>query len=553
MGSAFIVSIFLILMLRLGAQSNDLTFTEHLGHGENVTLRWGFDQLQNEITFELTVKTMGWVGLGFSPNGRMAGADIVIGGVAPNGSTYFTDRHAVGNSLPLVDKRQSCTLLSLTEGDGQTTMKFRRPMKSCDDEDFLISASLINLIYAFGLTDEIENHASRRGTKKLNLLKYSPRTNPLSSNYFDLRASNFTIPAVHTHYHCWIMKTPTLGAKHHIYRIEPIIRHIDIVHHIIMYGCHFSVNETTDGACYTSPMLSYMCPRVMAAWAVGGEVIDFPEVAGLSIGGEKDISYYRLEIHYNNPENTAGRIDDSGLRFYYTSVLRQFDASILDVGLIVSENYVIPPDAKAFTSYGVCNTSYFPQLIKGPMPDLNIFMTLLHTHLAGRKIRVGLFRNGMQVDFVDFEENYDFDLQQARFLGNIKSVKEGDEIVVECTYNTTNRTKRTTLGLSTTDEMCFAFLYYYPAIDIGSCWSIPDIQSLEASMGASKHKEALLMYEAKSWNDASIEEHQNKLKSAQQFIMISNTHLNQQWQEARAQLVLCWSSKPGGGAQDKLG
>ncbi|KAJ8356721.1 hypothetical protein SKAU_G00195150 [Synaphobranchus kaupii] len=118
-----------------------MPFTEYLDHAQNVTLRWGFNQLQNEITFELTVKTTGWVGLGFSPNGGMAEADIVIGGVAPNGSPYFSDRHAVGNSLPLVDKQQSYTLLSLIEGDGQTTMEFRRPIKSCDDEDFLISVS----------------------------------------------------------------------------------------------------------------------------------------------------------------------------------------------------------------------------------------------------------------------------------------------------------------------------------------------------------------------------------------------------------------------------
>lgn len=39
------------------------------------------------ITIELHVETKGWVGLGFSPNGAMSGADMVISGVA-NGQGY---------------------------------------------------------------------------------------------------------------------------------------------------------------------------------------------------------------------------------------------------------------------------------------------------------------------------------------------------------------------------------------------------------------------------------------------------------------------------------
>ncbi|KAJ8356720.1 hypothetical protein SKAU_G00195140 [Synaphobranchus kaupii] len=253
------------------------------------------------------------------------------------------------------------------------------------------SASPIKLIYAFGWTDEIEYHASRRGTKEVNLLKYSLRTNPPNSSYFDIRANNFTIPPVDTHYHCWVLKSPSLGAKHHIYRIEPIIRHPDIVHHIILYQCHPSINETFDLECYTSENLHLKCLTVMAVWAVGGESFEFPEVAGVPIGGD-NTSYYRLEIHYDNPQKTADRIDDSGLRFYYTSDLRQYDASVMDLGLLITDQYTIPPHAKAFKSYGVCDTSYFDQLIQGPIPDLNVFMVFLHTHLAGRKIRVGQFR-----------------------------------------------------------------------------------------------------------------------------------------------------------------
>lgn len=84
---------------------------------------------------------------------------------------------------------------------------------------------------------------------------------------------------------------------------------------------------------------------------------------------------------------------------------------------------------------------------------------------------------------------------------------QGDEIAVECTYNTTNRSKVTKvpyessqwdllqvhflwsqasspsssgvvsplqMGLATTDEMCLAFLFYYPLIKVAWCTSSPN-------------------------------------------------------------------------------
>lgn len=43
---------------------------------------------EQEITFEVQVKTTGYFGLGFSKDGRRHGSDIVIGWI-DNGQTYF--------------------------------------------------------------------------------------------------------------------------------------------------------------------------------------------------------------------------------------------------------------------------------------------------------------------------------------------------------------------------------------------------------------------------------------------------------------------------------
>ncbi|XP_061602971.1 DBH-like monooxygenase protein 2 homolog [Cololabis saira] len=450
-----------------------MPFMEYLDPDRLVFLKWGFDHLEGNITFQLTVNSTGWVGFGFSPNGDMKGSDIVMGGLGPSGS-YFTDRYSTGNVMPLVDDDQSYILLSMTENDGQTSMTFQRSIQACDDQDFHITAQPIKLIYAYGTTDEIKYHGARRGTKEVNLLKHMPRSTPPNAKYLSAQVNNITVPQNETYYHCKVMKLPNLSRKHHIYQIEPEIEHHDIVHHMRLYRCPTYVREPYDKQCYMSD-IGDTCYGVVASWGVGRGVFELPENAGIPIGGEDSDTFYRLEIHYNNPQKKAGILDSSGLRLYYTQQLRQHDVGILKAGVLPmgEMQYNIPPKATEFHTYGICNTAYFPQLVN-PMPDLQVFAVLLHTHLAGRKVRVGHFRKGKQIDFLGLEENYDFNIQQIVSLGSVKTIQQGDEIIVECTYNTEDRAGTTKIGLSTTDEMCLAFLFYYPAMSVTTCISHPN-------------------------------------------------------------------------------
>ncbi|NWH27738.1 MOXD2 protein, partial [Grus americana] len=66
-----------------------LRFSILLEPSNMVCLRWDHDE-QEMMTFELQVHTTGWVAFGFSPHGELPGSDIVIGGVFPNGSIYFS-------------------------------------------------------------------------------------------------------------------------------------------------------------------------------------------------------------------------------------------------------------------------------------------------------------------------------------------------------------------------------------------------------------------------------------------------------------------------------
>lgn len=526
-------TLFLLLSLLLTwlpgteAQGSNLSlpFTEHLDTDGMVTLRWGFSEVEQNITFQLSVNTTGWVGFGLSPNGDMRGADIVIGGVGPNG-TYFTDRHGVEQSLPPVDQEQSYTLLSLTEEEGLTSMTFCRSIPTCDKDDFPITQRPIKLIYAYGSTDDIRYHATCRGTKEVNLLRYMPRTRSPDDNYLNIIVENVTVIPYHTYYHCKVLQIPNISGKHHVYRIDPVIENLDLVHHIILYRCPSTMNTTYNGQCYQGDDFE-QCFSMIHGWGVGGGPFELPENAGISIGGEKDGQFYRLQIHYNNPTMAAGRKDNSGMRLYYTSQLREHDVGMLNTGLMVNSyaGYAIPPNATDFHTYSVCNTSHFSELMNGPIPDLHVFSVLLHTHLAGRKVRAGLFRGGEQVDFLGVDENYNFEYQEAYNLGNIKTIKPGDNILVECTYDTVNRTKPTWGGLATTDEMCLAFLLYYPAIDVSNCWSHPNMYYLAGTQGKTlvEFTEELMN---KNWTQDDITNHEVLMKTIPQYEVVSDIYNN---------------------------
>ncbi|NXI66651.1 MOXD2 protein, partial [Anseranas semipalmata] len=66
-----------------------LRFSIFLDPSNMIYLRWDHDE-QEMMMFELQVHTTGWVAFGFSLHGELPGSDIVIGGVFPNGSIYFS-------------------------------------------------------------------------------------------------------------------------------------------------------------------------------------------------------------------------------------------------------------------------------------------------------------------------------------------------------------------------------------------------------------------------------------------------------------------------------
>ncbi|CAL8124598.1 unnamed protein product [Orchesella dallaii] len=207
---------------------------EMLDNDGKYELEWIVNWEENRILFNVTVQTKGYVGFGLSPKGKrkMSGADLVIGGVMPDGRPYFTDRHAIGNQLPELDDSQDWTLHEARENSTHTFMSFSRLFETCDgDHDLPIHGDVIGLIWAFGeKDDEIEYHFHNRGLKYAYLLnpELIPREmepsyrakNPDASLGHDFNqwtiSKSEIMPQQPTTYTCTIHKAPVISTKQHI-------------------------------------------------------------------------------------------------------------------------------------------------------------------------------------------------------------------------------------------------------------------------------------------------------------------------------------------------
>lgn len=52
-------------------------------------VKWHFDLSLESITFNVCVRTKGWIGFGFSPNGGMTGSDLIITWVDAYGRAHL--------------------------------------------------------------------------------------------------------------------------------------------------------------------------------------------------------------------------------------------------------------------------------------------------------------------------------------------------------------------------------------------------------------------------------------------------------------------------------
>ncbi|CAF1123173.1 unnamed protein product [Adineta ricciae] len=469
-------------------------------------LWWSVNDTQQEITFELHIRSLGWIALGISPAGGMKGADIAIMWVDSQGKVVLQDRYASGESKPVIDDTtQDWFALQGREQNGWTAIQFKRLLDTCDPMDYTIKSGTNNLIFAYGLVDpdstqsngDITYHDTRRGSRRIPLRSYNdPPSEDKFANLetFEWRLDNYLVPSTDTTYHCKIHKAPShLTTRRHSIANKMIIdpANVDLVHHLLLYECDpaavFDEKNLPDGLCDDFAEKLELCSsNIATGWAIGGDfLLEFPQEAGYPIGGDFPVKYYLLQMHYDNPRLQSGRRDSSGIRFYLSNELRQQELGFLTLGTSSSvKALAIPPKVNNFIVDSYC----LPEATQNfPKDGITVTAAFPHTHLQGKTVWSKLIRNGVAVQYLFNADAFDFNYQFNHRLPEPIKLYPGDAFATRCVYNTMNKESITWGGEKTKNEMCLNMFTYYPRMnDMYMCATVNHPSAWKKQMNVSE-------------------------------------------------------------------
>ncbi|OQV13839.1 DBH-like monooxygenase protein 1 [Hypsibius exemplaris] len=467
---------------------------------KNVFIRWYYNA--SHLDIQLTGKTLGWLAVGFSPNGGMDQADVMMGWVDDRTRrAVVQDRFIDADSYESVnlqlDSQQDWSLVSSSQNESHTTLRAVRKLVTCDLlQDRPVTSDTMHMIFAMNPSDprtptSIVKH-TYRGARSLLMLTDAFRIDAVamlnadtSIQELDIVVNQVPILATsRTMYHCSLVKLPPIDQKYHIIGIKPLITpgNEGIVHHLLVYTCASTIDDnfptkdfdcTLDGT--PNPLrdqVTQNCSTILAVFGTGSDTYYFPPEAGLPLTQDMGEKYVFLEMHYDNPAGIT-TVDSSGITLMVTTNLRDNDAATMMTGSVdLSYTMLVPPHQDDFVIYGHCAANCTSANL--PRKGVNVINVFLHTHLLGRKVYLRQMRNGREMAPLAKDENYDFTYQESQRISPAKVILPGDDLIVECHYSSVARDTVTWGGWGTPEEMCMAFVTYYPATKMTMCTSAAD-------------------------------------------------------------------------------
>jgi len=323
----------------------------------------------------------------------------------------------------------------------------------------------------------------------------------------DVRLPVTNVPARETTYQCMYVELPQ-DDDYHLIATTPIIDNVNIMHHMLMFACP----ESTTDVDFNMPFDCFMgreCVEIIAGWAVGDFGTCFHPQAGFRIGNsEKGIKVAMIEYHWNNPGFTEGYTDSSGMTLYYTPNLRPNDAGVLMIGQGFLE---IPPQTTNHLAESTCSGTCTNKIMTGPIYAI---MVSNHMHYLGRSALSQVVTPTERIDLAR-DEVFNYDRPTSYVFEEPLMIEPGHAFNLKCYFTSTSRTKTTYYGEGTNDEMCFAFITYFPKENMlrPTCVSSIDIDPCEfeepaprgcdlASVYNGSHPDAVAVYSALDANCA---------------------------------------------------
>jgi hypothetical protein len=247
------------------------------------------------------------------------------------------------------------------------------------------------------------------------------------------------------------------------------------VHHIVMFGSGYD-GDFPEGSCDQTAVA--MRGGLSLAWgyAPGAVPWEMPDEAGIPLGsGDGAHKMFFLNYHYDNRWKEAGASDSSGVRIYYTTQKRKYDAGVLQLGdpIVQLEGEAIGQGLMRhdFTCPSSCTSLNFKE-------EVTVYKEVLHMHEVGvamfnEVIRDGEVMRRASVDYFDFPQAGLHEVQQNTF-----TIRPGDSIRTSCSFNTTSSKQSIEYGYGSQDEMCVSYMHYFPKqkLPLGICgakWFFP--------------------------------------------------------------------------------
>jgi hypothetical protein len=227
-----------------------------------------------------------------------------------------------------------------------------------------------------------------------------------------------------------------------------------VLHHWLLYSESAPYADGDIDACALDGPTGILCGQastraLITGWAPGRGDFRLPEGVGLELPPPGAL--LAVEFHYFN-SGSPGAMDNSGVEVCTTSKFRKNTASITWLGT----QQINVAGRQMGTASGTCNPLRRGMNASDP---INVIFSWPHMHKLGTHLKSVVMRAGGATEMM-YDGEFNFNSQTVHETP--VALMPGDRVTTTCTFlNTTDGPVG--FGQSTSQEMCYNFVYAWPA------------------------------------------------------------------------------------------
>jgi hypothetical protein len=433
----------------------------------------------NSSTFGVASRSSGYLALGFSQTGAMTGGDMALGYNDENGKFVFENRYATAFVTPQVspDQENNMRLKEGSQANGITSFIFEKQNKAeCLETQADVETNAWQwFIYAFSDENTFVQHAPGHNGKQYIKLGTGKTVSinealPIAdAKNLTISSPLVTIPTAETTY-CYTLHKMPAGKG---WLLGEIPRQSSpLLHHLVFYACYDDLDDKYLDMIGKEPNCNYEtfsnpCNGFVTEWAPGMSARTFDPGYGKPFG-TGHYEYVMLETHYNNPEHLEGQKDTASYTFLWNDKPVDTEIGTLTLGDLQVEGWFLEPGQSLVKHSTVCTPECTDRWPSDGITAVSVFH---HMHYRGRNAEVQIIRDGKEIAPLSTLRDFEYGYQFSKSLNSVKLLP-GDKLITTCEFDTSNDTKPVPGGLSSEDEMCFAWVDYYPANNVLACTQI---------------------------------------------------------------------------------